>query len=103
MTPKEYFLILKSYFKNEADKQKQILEAIRIQTFHLANLRPHTTYNSFKKNFPFAWDSLKKEEGEIQLTMDPDTSKSIQEQWDDIQKKNIISSKVTDPKQIQGG
>lgn len=57
LTPKEYYLILKAHYNESSLQQKEILEAIRLQTFHLASLKPGINYKLFcNKYFPFTWD-----------------------------------------------
>jgi len=88
MTPSEYYKIMKVHFDHSLESQKPLLEAIRTQTFHLANLKKGTTYNSFCRNyFPFYWD--KKIEVPTKA-IDYEESKKLQSMWDEIHKQMNI-------------
>jgi len=75
-----------AYYENNRNIQREILEAIRIQTFHLADLRKGTSFSSFCKNFPYSWDKPEKNEVDSLPEIGYDESVEIQRIWDEIAK-----------------
>jgi len=89
-------LIIKAHYNEASLQQKELLEAIRLQTFHLAQLKPGINYKLFcNKYFPFTWDKQDKKEKPAQK-FDLEDSKRIISTFEQLiksdQKKTAISS-----------
>ena len=85
-----------AYYENNRNIQREILEAIRIQTFHLANLRKGTSFKSFCKSyFPYSWDKAEKNEVDSLPEIGYDESVEIQRIWDEIAKNEKKTTVVS--------
>lgn len=89
-------MIIKAHYNESLIQQKELLEAIRLQTFHLAQLKPGINYKLFcNKYFPFTWDKQDKKEKPAQK-FDLENSKKIISTFEQLinsdQKKAAIKS-----------
>lgn len=70
-------------------KDRNILEMLRLQTFHLCHLKSGTTYQSFisKSGMTLPWDKKNKKDPDYKPVLDYNESIKMQEKVQEMMKK----------------